>query len=228
MKIPTYTIILILFCFCSCKNKKGNTKTASEQPAFYNLMTEGDTLVIFRKHLYYWNDRGPGGEGRTYNEYIQRFIITKTTQEIICFTSVEFEPSEFPDTLKFDLFQSNPNYFDDLFDLNLVCFDDYFAYPEICGNAVPLNESYSNPMSKDFEIFEQGWPEYYALRPSKREYFLKMQFQTNYNFFDVIMHFRGRVKRFYSENIPAILSARHPGHQHIYPPGQKPIGKIKK
>jgi hypothetical protein len=227
MKIQVYFILAILFFFCSCAQKK-NLKKEAEQPAFYNLMTDGDTLIIFRKHLYYWNDRGPRGEGRTYNEFIQRFIITKTATEMICFTSVEFEPWQFTDTLKFEMFQTNINYFDDLFDLNLVCADDYFEYPEICGNSYLIDSPLAVAESEEFQIYEQGWPEYYALRPSKREYFLKMQFQTNYNFFDVIMHFRGRVKRFYSENIPAILSAGHPAHKHTYPLGKTPIGKIKK
>jgi hypothetical protein len=222
-----YTVLFILIGCCSCKTKKNNTEKSVEQPAFYNLMTEGDSLIIFRKHLYYWNNRGPGGEGRTYNEFIQRFVITKTATEIIFFTSAEFKPEQFPDTLKFDVFQKNVKYFDDLFDLNPVCADRY-AYPETCGDAVSLNDPYALTISEEFGKYEKGWPEYYQLKPSQRIVFLKNQFATNYNFFDVIIHFRGRVKRFYTEDVPAELSARHPGHQHIYPPGQKPIGKIKK
>jgi hypothetical protein len=226
MKIQVYFILSILFCFCSCAQKK-NLKKEVEQPAFYNLMTDGDTLIIFRKHLYYWNDRGPGGEGRSYNEFIQRFILTKTATEMICFSSVELKPEQFPDTLKFDKFEYDINYFDNFFDLNPICAERY-AYPETCGDAYLIGSPLDRGESKFFQEYEKGWPEYYKLRPSKREYFLQMQYQTNYNFFDVIMHFRGRVKRFYSEDLPSILTARRPGQIPDYPPGQKPIGKIKK
>jgi hypothetical protein len=227
MKTPIYIIFPILVAFYGCLSKKNNTKKKVEQPAFYNLMAEGDTLIIFRKHLYYWNDRGPGGEGRTYNEHVQRFIITKTATEMIFLASVQFEPEQFTDTLKFDNFVSNTNYFDDLFDLNIACADDY-TYSETCRDAVSLNDPYALTTSKQFELYERGWPEYYRLRPSQRIAFLKNQLASDYNFFDVIMHFRGRVKRFYSENLPTQLRAFRPGHQYIYPPGQKPIGKIKK
>jgi hypothetical protein len=225
MKLRDYLPIFLIFL--GCYNQKNNSRKDVEQPAFYNLMTEGDTLVIFRKHLYYWNDRGPMGEGRTYNEFIQRFKIVKTATEMICFSSAQFEPWEFPDTLKFDNFQNNIKYFDDLFDLNPVC-SESDGYPETCGDAYLIGSPLDRGESKFFQEYEKGWPEYYKLRPSKREYFLQMQYQTNYNFFDVIMHFRGRVKRFYTEDLPAILSARGAYQKLIYPPGQKPIGKIKK
>jgi hypothetical protein len=207
--------------------KKSKSNYSTGQVAFYNLMAEGDTLIIFRKHLYYWNDRGPTGKGRSYNEYIQRFIITKTANEIVYCASAQFTPSEFPDTLKFDYFQKDIHYFDTIFDLNPVCAEDY-VYVQTCWDAFSLNDPLAIAESNEFQEYEKGWPEYYKLRPSKREYFLQMQYQTNYNFFDVIMHFRGRVKRFYTEDLPAILSARGAYQKLIYPPGQKPIGKIKK
>jgi hypothetical protein len=227
MKTPTLIILFLLFACVGCISKKNNTKKNYQDPAFYNLMTEGDTLVIFRKHLYYWNDRGPGGEGRSYNEFIQRFVITKTATEIVYCPSIELAPEQFPDTLKFDLFQTNINYFDDLFDLNLACADHY-TYSEGCWDSFALSDPLAIGESEEFQKYEQGWPEYYKLRTSQREYFMNRQYESNYNFFDVIMHFRGRVKRFYSEDLPSILTARRPGQIPDYPPGQKPIGKIKK
>jgi hypothetical protein len=147
MKTTVYLIIIALITSGGCNAKKNNGKKTTEQPGFYNLMTEGDTLIIFRKHLYYWNNRGPGGEGRTYNEFIQRFIITKTATEMIFLASVEFKPEQFPDTLNFDKFMQDINYFDNLFDLNIVCADHY-PYSETCRDAVSLSDTYALTISE--------------------------------------------------------------------------------
>jgi hypothetical protein len=190
-------------------------------------MTEGDTLVIFRKHLYYWNNRGPGGEGRTYNEFIQRFLITKTSTEIVYCSSLMFAPEQFPDTLKFNLFQNNIKYFDNFFDLNIACTDDYSSLNS-CWDSYTLTNPLAQLASKQFQEFEKGWPEYYALNEKRRVDFLKRQFESDYNFFDVIMHFRGRVKRFYSTERPVPTTGGWFAKEIKYPSGQKPIGKIKK
>jgi hypothetical protein len=226
MKTLIYNILFVIVLF-SCKTKKNSTKQNAEQPAFYNLMTEGDTLIIFRKHLYYWNDRGPMGEGRTYNEFIQRFIITKTATEIVYGSSLTLDPEQFPDTLKFDLFQNNIKYFDDLFDLNPAC-DDSYTSSDHCWDSFALTDPLAQLASEQFQEFEKGWPEYYALNEKWRVDFLKRQFESDYNFFDVIMHFRGRVRRFYSTTRPVTTRGGWFADEIKYPPGQKPIGKIKK
>jgi hypothetical protein len=227
MKSTLHLVIVVLVTFGSCNIKKNNPSKPAEQPAFYNLMSNGDTLIIFRKHLYYWNDRGPMGEGRSYNEYIQRFIITKNESEVVYCASIQFEPRQFPDTLKFDSFLTNINLFDDFFDINPFCIDNY-SYSEICCNSFPINSVLAQVASEEFQEYEKGWPEYYKLKPSQRSSFMIRQLESDYNFFDVIMHFRGRKKRFYSTIIPPTLGSGAPFESITYPPGQKAIGPLKK